>query len=493
MAADTNDVDVLIVGAGPVGLFLANECARRQLRFRIIETHPGQSTHSKALAIFPRTLEIFDMAGIVEPFVAAANRVTSIAMISQGRTIAEIAYEPPGTPYNFLAMVPQDVTERLFLEQLRRRGLSVEYETTFVSATQQADHVVALVDAQGKQSEIRARYVVGCDGSHSAVRHCLNLSFEGAQYSDTFMLADILTNEALPGDQLQLCPNEAGPLAIFPLKPTRRRIVATIEAPQGDAPTLDLVRELLAERAPSGFEVQSLMWSSYFQIHHRRATDLRVGRMFIAGDAAHIHSPIGGQGMNTGLQDAWNLVWKLEQAVRGRATEALLASYAQERLPVIKGVIEITDLMTKALTSKNQITSDIRDLVVPIVAHVPTLREAFTERLSGLGIKYQGSPVIVGSGRRYFDTWLRSGNILSKFVVVGSEADTPALREFATNSADVVDFQLTSEPGVALVRPDGYVAYEAARVGPHEIQTSGEVLDRQIHQQKTQVRSETKV
>ena len=156
------ETDVLIVGAGPVGLFLANECARRGLRWRLIETRSSQSQHSKALAIFPRTLEIFDMAGVVGPFLEKANRVTSVAVITHGRTLADMRFTPEETPYSFVAMVPQDVTERLLAEELQRRGGQVEYETTFVSADQQDDSVVATVDHKGQPIQIRAGFVVGC-------------------------------------------------------------------------------------------------------------------------------------------------------------------------------------------------------------------------------------------------------------------------------------------------------------------------------------------
>lgn len=158
------DTDVLIVGAGPVGLFLANECARRGLSFRIIEEHSSQSEHSKALAIFPRTFEIFDMAGVVGPFLEAANRVTSVAVMTHDRTLAHMRFAPEESPYSYIAMVPQDVTEKLLLAELRRKGGDVEYETKFVSAEQQNDGVSVTVDHKGEPVTLRASFVVGCDG-----------------------------------------------------------------------------------------------------------------------------------------------------------------------------------------------------------------------------------------------------------------------------------------------------------------------------------------
>src|SRR5215469_7594295 len=206
------DTDILIVGAGPVGLFLANECARRGLRWKLVETKASQSEHSKALAVMPRTMEIFDMAGVAGPFLEVANRVTWIAVVEPGRTLARMHFAPDESPYPFVAMVPQDVTERLLVEELCRKGGKVEYQTTFVSAVQQPDWVSVTLDHEGERRDLKSAFVVGCDGAHSQVRHLLNLSFEGEVYDASFMLADIETNESLPADEMQLCPSEFGPL-----------------------------------------------------------------------------------------------------------------------------------------------------------------------------------------------------------------------------------------------------------------------------------------
>jgi 2-polyprenyl-6-methoxyphenol hydroxylase-like FAD-dependent oxidoreductase len=458
------DTDVLVVGAGPVGLFLANECARRGLRYRIVEARPTQSTHSKALAIFPRTLEIFDMAGVVTPFLEAANRVTSVAVITHGRALAHMRFAPEESPYPFIAMVPQDVTERLLVEQLRRRGGEVEYETSFVAAVQRDDYVSATLERKGERSELNAAFVVGCDGAHSAVRHLLNLQFEGAQYDSLFMLADMETN-ALPADELQLCPSEYGPAAIFPMSATRRRLVATVEEAEGDAPSLELVRRILRQRAPDGIEARALHWSSFFRVHHRQAERMRVGRMFIAGDAAHIHSPYGGQGMNTGLHDVWNLVWKLDLVLRGRGNERLLESYNAERRPVIKHVIETTDILTKVMGTPNKFAQVLRNAVIPMLSRLAPFHHAFVQRLSELGIAYHGSPIVEGAGERYFDDSLRGGGILSRFVLLPGDDARPAVTqaagELAEAFSDVVELRPGAVQNITLVRPDGYVAYAA--------------------------------
>jgi len=481
------DTDVLIVGAGPVGLFLANECARRGLRWRLIEARSSQSAHSKALAIFPRTLEIFDMAGIAAPFLEAANRVTRITVVANRRQLARIRFAPEESPYPFVAMVPQDVTERLLVEQLCRKGGAVEYDTTFVSAVEQDGYVRARLDRKGNQLEVAAAFVIGCDGAHSAVRHLLNLPFEGTQYDASFMLADVETNETLPADELQLCPSEFGPLAIFPMSASRRRIVATVEKAEEAAPSLDFVRKVLRQRAPAGIEARSMGWSSFFRIHHRQVARLRVGRMFIAGDAAHIHSPFGGQGMNTGLQDVWNLVWKLDFFVRGRGNEQLLESYAAERRPVIKHVIETTHLITKVMGTPSKLAQALRNTVIPVVSRLSLFQHGFVQTLSQLGIAYRGSPIVEGNGERYFDESLRGGNgIGSRFLlVIGDDTDAAtkeAAKRLADSSEGDVEVRSARRRGMALVRPDGYIAYAArSRDGVPTMTSLRSVLERQTN------------
>lgn len=486
MPETPNDTDILIVGAGPVGLFLANECARRGLRWRLVEERASQSEYSKALAIFPRTLEIFDMAGLAGPFLERANRVTSVVVVTHGRRLAHMEFKPQESPYPFVAMVPQDVTEKLLVEQLQRKGGSVEYETKFISAVEQRDFVTVTLNRKGTQSTLKAAYVVGCDGAHSAVRHLLNLPFEGAEYEDTFILADLETNDTLPANEMQLCPSELGPVAIFPMSATRRRIVASIQKTEGDAPSLALVRKVLAERAPSSLEARGLNWSSYFRIHHRQVAHLRVGRFFVAGDAAHIHSPFGGQGMNTGLQDAWNLAWKLDLVLHNHAGDELLESYSAERRPVIKNVIETTHFLTKALGTPSKLAQVLRDAVIPMVSRLAPFQHAFVQRLSELGITYRGSPIVEGAGERFWDDSLRGGaGIRSHFLLIfDNEADpafTKAARQLADSFQDVLQLRTLAGHEITLVRPDGYVAYSAHRSqGTGALTAMRSLLERQL-------------
>ncbi|MFZ0760104.1 MAG: FAD-dependent monooxygenase, partial [Candidatus Sulfotelmatobacter sp.] len=429
-------------------------------------------------------LEIFDMAGVVTPFLERANRVTNVAVMIRDRMLAHMKFEPHESPYSFVAMVPQDVTERLLVEELRRKGGNIEYETKFISAEQDDYGVNVTIEHRGGSTGFRAAVVVGCDGAHSTVRHQLNLPFEGAEYQALFLLADVDTNTHIPADEMQLCPSELGPVAIFPISATRRRIVATIENGEGDAPSLDLVRNILAQRAPSAIEASGLHWSSYFRIHHRQVARLRQGRMFIAGDAAHIHSPFGGQGMNTGLHDIWNLVWKLDLFLRGRGNEELLDSYGSERLPVIKNVIETTDLLTKIMGTPHKFAQALRDAVIPIISRLTPFQHAFVQRLSELGVAYPDSPIVEGPGKRYFDDSLRGGKgISNRFLIfLGNEADASAkeaAKRLSESSSDVLELRFLDNPGLLLVRPDGYIADSSHTSDTAAFETIRSVLRRQ--------------
>ena len=328
---------------------------------------------------------------------------------------------------------------------------------------QDEEHVCATLEREGRPERIEASFVVGCDGAHSMVRKSLGIQLEGGDYDIPFMLADIETDDSLPGDEMQLCPSEHGPVAIFPMSTTRRRVVATIDNPEGDAPSLELTQRVLAERAPKGIRAKAMHWSSYFRIHHRHAEQLRKGRAFIAGDAAHIHSPFGGQGMNTGLHDIWNLVWKLDMHLRGHGSELLLDSYTAERVPIIKDVIETTDRLTKVMGTPHKLAQFLRDAIIPAVSHFSAFQHAFVRRLSGLGIDYAGSPIVQGEGERAFEESMRAGNMAgSRFLLLvneGLEAGVKsAAQDLVAEMGDVLELRNSQGPGIRLVRPDGYVA-----------------------------------
>jgi hypothetical protein len=237
-----------------------------------------------------------------------------------------------------------------------------------------------------------------------------------------------------------------------------------------------------------------MYWSSYFRIHHRQVAHLRVGSFFIAGDAAHIHSPFGGQGMNTGLQDVWNLVWKLDLVLHGHGNEELLASYSAERRPVIKHVIKTTDLLTKAMGTPSKLAQILRDAVIPMVSHLAPFQHAFVQRLSELDVAYRGSPIVEGAGTRYFDDSLRGGDgIRSRFLFVfDSDAHSSArdaAKQLSESFSDIVELRLLPRHDITLVRPDGYVAFSAnSRDGIAAVTSVRLLLERQTNRNAEAVR-----
>jgi 2-polyprenyl-6-methoxyphenol hydroxylase-like FAD-dependent oxidoreductase len=472
--------DVLIVGAGPVGLFLALQLVLRGRAVRLIEARGGQSEHSKALAIMPRTMEAFRAVGISGPFETAAFRVNGASILTTHAVLARVPIEPRGTKFDYLAMVPQDITERILLERLVAAGGRVEYGTEFLGLVDAPEGVtVRLATARGEERSV-ARYVVGCDGAHSSVRRSIGFEFEGGDYDATFVLADVdVVGDAPTGDMI-VCPSALGPLAVFPISAKRCRLVAV--APKGFSgePTLDTANEIIAARGPWNLGASKLHWASTFRIRHRQTPGMHKGAIFLAGDASHVHSPFGGQGMNTGLQDAFNLAWKLDFTLGGFGTRDLLPTYTVERHAVARNVIRWTDFATRALSSTNGLVRAIRDYAIPRVSENASFRRRFVETLTELGVQYGHSPIVEGKGLRAIDERIRAGDrerrlydVLEGRYALVYPAAAPAsvaaaFETFCEHYAGAVralSSDEVAEPFVRLVRPDAYVALEASLTG----------------------------
>ncbi|MFC0844136.1 FAD-dependent monooxygenase [Streptomyces noboritoensis] len=364
--AHTYTVDVLIAGAGPVGLSAAAELRRHGVDCRLVERLPGRLPFAKAVGIQPRTLEIWDRMGLARAAIEAAAPLRGQLMYVNGREQARIDLAlPPEVPYGFAAL-PQYETERLLEEYLASLGTAIERGTELLSFTQDQDGVTAhLRTASGADEEVRVRYLIGCDGAHSLVRKGLGLTFEGAAFPEEYMLADVEADWDLPygygvrsshraddgsTDDLLVCiplPG-AGRYRMSMLVPPE---LSTLSAPSargdgvahglegGRTPELAHIQAVVDRLAPSPARLSEMRWSSVFRISHRIVDRYADGRVFVAGDAAHIHPPTGAQGMNTGIQDACNLAWKLVLVVRGKAGPALLTSYDAERRPVGEEVV----------------------------------------------------------------------------------------------------------------------------------------------------------
>ncbi|WP_202815981.1 FAD-dependent monooxygenase [Terrimicrobium sacchariphilum] len=350
------NVDVLVVGAGPVGLLLATELVRDGVKALSIDAMTGRTFFSKALGITPRTLEIFDDLGVLHDAIDRGVWIEGVSAFANGEFAGGMDI-PEELPFGSLSLAQYE-TERVLERGLQRHGGRVHYGWALTDFRETADCVeAALTGPGGETRSVACRWLVGCDGAHSRVRSSLGVAFEGGRYPQTFTLADLEVEWDLPHNRMYRFnlgePGQPGGriLAAVPVySPTGKRFrlstvipeVAGMNEQEFPAPSLAEVIELMSPLLPAGTKLSSLHWSSVYRVSHRIAAEYSRGRAFLAGDAAHIHPPVGGQGMNTGLQDAHNLAWKLSLAARGLAAPSLLETYEEERRPVGLDVVENT-------------------------------------------------------------------------------------------------------------------------------------------------------
>ncbi|HMH18434.1 MAG TPA: FAD-dependent monooxygenase [Burkholderiales bacterium] len=398
------DTDVLVVGAGPTGLMLANQLARRGVRALIIDRHAGPSLQTRALGVQARTLEIYSQLGIVARALELGKRATGANIWSLGRRTGRVPLGAIGlnlSPYPFLLILGQDDNERLMGEALRKQGVDMSWNTELVGLAQETDRVRAtLRQADGTTREIAAAWVGGCDGGHSAVRDLSGIAFQGAPYEHVFFIADTQATGTMVADEVNVYLWRAGFHLFFPMRGTDHwRIVGIV--PPGLRGKRDLgfddVLPSVREEAGSGLAFQHCSWFSTYRIHHRRAERFRDRRCFLLGDAAHVHSPVGAQGMNTGLQDAYNLAWKLALVVSGRAGAALLDSYEAERIPVAQRLLATTDRAFSLIVSDHWLASLVRTRILAKIAgfamSLGRIQKFAFRTISQIGIRYRDSPL----------------------------------------------------------------------------------------------------
>ena len=369
------DTDVLIAGAGPTGLMLANQLARRGVRVLIIDRHAGPARETRALGVQARTLEIYQKLGIVDRALALGKRGDGANLWAQGKRKGRVPLGDAGrsvTPYPYILVLGQDDNERIMGERLRDWNLSVTWNTELVALEQHSDHVVATLNsADGTTRKITAAWIGGCDGARSAVRELNKIPFVGAPYEHVFFVADVEMTGTMVPDEVNVYLWKSGFHLFFPMRGENHwRIVGILppELRNKDNVDFDAVIPSVRGEAGSDLSFKSCSWFSTYRIHHRAAERFREGRCFLMGDAAHVHSPVGAQGMNTGLQDAYNLAWKLALVVRGKADAALLDSYEAERIPVAQHLLETTDRGFKFIVSDSAWAGLLRTQVIARLA-----------------------------------------------------------------------------------------------------------------------------
>ena len=408
--------DVLVVGAGPTGLLAAGLLARSGLPVRIIDKSPTAAKESRAFAVQARTLELMLFLGLADSLMARGVLATGARIVVDGRPAAALDLDIVArrdTPYPTILFLPQSDIEEILNEDLARHGVVVERGVTATGLTQDERGVsVAASDAVGRPVTIRAAYAIGADGAHSMVRKALALSFEGAAYPRTFLLADCRLDGPLEPGPVTLFLNGLDVAGYFPLRGRDYGRVLALEAPteadpslasQGSSPvSLEEVEASFRAAAGDAFSLRDPIWTSRYRIHHRGVNRYGIGRVFVAGDAAHIHSPVGGQGMNTGLQDVANLVWKIVLATRSGAPAALLDSYDLERRPVGRTVTQFADRGFQLVTTKASWVSALRDAAAPLFGAVMARSDALRARafhfVSQLGIRYHPGPSVQDEG-----------------------------------------------------------------------------------------------
>lgn len=398
-------IDVLIVGAGPTGLVLGLWLQRQAIRVRIIDKAAGPGTASRALVVHARTLEYYAMLGLADEAVEAGRKFDALNMWVSGRHAARATIGDIGeglSPFPFALILPQDEHERMLLDRLQTLGGTVEYHTELVGFHQERAGVTARVRGPSGEENVTARFVCGCDGAHSTVREQLGVTFAGGTYDDLFYVADVTGSGPVVNGELHVLLRGTSFNAAFPMKQQgHARLVGLVPRALRDKPGLRF-EDCAGEIARSGgIAVSKVNWFSTYRTHHRVASSFREGRVFLLGDAGHIHSPAGGQGMNTGIGDAVNLGWKLAAVIKGQVSPVLLDSYEDERIPFARKLVETTDRAFEAAVSRSLLARLVRTRLLPLLAppllRLGGIRRRLFQAVSQIGISYRGIAPNIGS------------------------------------------------------------------------------------------------
>lgn len=491
--------DVLIIGAGPTGLVLALWLTRLGVKVHIIDKTAAPGTTSRALAVQARTLELYQQLDLADAVIARGHQVPAVNLWVKGERRAQVAFESIGsdlTPFPFLQIFAQDQHERLLIERLEQLGVTVQRQTELVRFVDDGERVIAqLRGPDGSEQAWEAAYLAGCDGARSLVRETIGTGFPGGTYKQVFYVADVEAAGPSVDGQLHVDLDEADFLAVFPLPgDNRARLIGTVRDERAEhAETLrfDDVSARAIEHLK--ISVQQVNWFSTYRVHHRVTEHFRKGRAFLLGDAAHIHSPAGGQGMNTGIGDAINLAWKLAAVLVGHAPDRLLDSYEAERIGFARRLVATTDRVFSFATAEGRVADVVRTrlapALVPAVLHFEGMRELLFRTVSQITLNYREGPLSKGAAGA-----VRGGDRLP-WVAIGEHDNfaslaamcwqvhvygtaNAALRDWCAANAlplHVFDWQPVHETaGLArnalyLIRPDSYVALADADATPEAV------------------------
>jgi 2-polyprenyl-6-methoxyphenol hydroxylase-like FAD-dependent oxidoreductase len=395
--------DVLVVGAGPVGLVAAAALRRNGVSVRIIDKLAMPTTESRAIAVHGRSLDLLARMGVADRLIATGVKAKRMNLCSGGETLIQVPLDSVDATYPFSLNTPQTETERVLRELVESLGVTVERGVELTALSQDADRVqVILRHADGTTEELVAPWVIGADGAHSTVRHLVGGKLEGTFVGERLLLGDVDAKFDLDPESMYTFFTPQGPVLVMPMRDGRARVMAQIHDGPGTPlnlhPTLERLQEVVDERV-GGITLLRGHWLTSFELHHAQVSQYRWGRVFLAGDTAHVHSPAGGQGMNTGMQDAANLAWKLAAVIGGQAGEALLDSYQDERHPVAEHMITFTERLSKAGTLPGG-PQRIRNALLKVLSHVRPVPEAMARITAEATVNYHGSPIVTDNHPR---------------------------------------------------------------------------------------------
>jgi 2-polyprenyl-6-methoxyphenol hydroxylase-like FAD-dependent oxidoreductase len=502
--------EVLIIGAGPTGLSLAAQFVRYGVDFIIVDQKEGVTELSKALAVHARTLEIYDQIGLADEAVGRGAIIHKAAMINDGKIRVELDFTDFGqnlSPFPFVLTLEQSKNERLIYEFLQNNGVEVWWQTKLESLEQDDSGVTAAVkSANGERQTVTAKYVVGCDGAGSQTRHFLNLNFEGETDARLFYVADVEMETALNHETLHAVFGSDAFVLLFPMEGEKHwRLVGNLpEFVENEHENFDYeeVEKKVKAIAQMPLDITNVRWFSTYKVHTRHAETFSNGRGFLAGDAAHIHTPAGGQGMNTGIQDAYNLAWKLTFVLKHNAAASLLDSYNEERLANAKRLLRTTDEAFELITGEEWYLKLLRDNVLPnlakFVLRFDSAKQFIFPLISQIGINYRNG-FLSGVTSEYFK--VKTGDRMPYFQIEGAgiydklrepklhflifsdgQNDFQTLRtEIEAGHADLIVCETLplypkvteifgrSETFGVLLRPDNHIGFFAAENNPAEL------------------------
>lgn len=521
------NADVLIVGAGPTGLMMAAECTRYGLSCRIIDRGISYGDQSRAVVIQARTLEIFFQVGIAEPFLRQGIPLKAITSFNNRHPLFHLSLESLESPYPFALSLEQAKTEKILRAHVTSLGIPIEDGIEFLGfkETPKGIEATVLEKASGKEKMIYASYLIGCDGAHSSIRKQLGFPLQGRTFPHIFSLADVQVSWNFPHDEVSSFPEPHGVLAAIPLpEKDRYRLIFQLNRCDGTAgplkdPTLEEIQELLSTYVGKEARVSDPRWMANFNINTRMSPSFHKGRIFLAGDAAHIHSPVGGQGMNTGIQDAFNLAWKLALVHKKQAPISLLDTYNSERHDLGKKLLKATERASIMATLKNLFLVRLRNFILILASRVPTLQSFMRSAISQISIHYPKSQIAtdpswfwegpksgsrapntplmirgnssdlysLSKGSKTFQLLLFSGPEHADLTVLAKEFSSPLITPVlitygARAQAPSSDLQICADPSgrahhqygahsscIYVIRPDGYIAYRSQNINPTEL------------------------